>query len=56
MLDLSDIRKDPERYRKGLARKGSTEGLDALLALEEQRRGLIVEAEALRARQNAANE
>jgi seryl-tRNA synthetase len=56
VLDLADIRKDPERYRRAVARKGSTEGLDELLRLEERRRALIGEAEALRARQNAANE
>lgn len=56
MLDLADIRKDPERYRKGLARKGSVEGLDGLLREEAARRAVVQEVEALRARQNAANE
>jgi len=56
VLDLAEIRKDPERFRRGLARKGATEHFDRLLALEAQRRTLIGEAEGLRARQNAANE
>ena len=56
MLDLADIRRDPEAYRRGIARKGATEGLDELLRLEERRRALIVEAEGFRARQNAASE
>ena len=56
MLDLSDIRRDPEKYRRGIARKGSTEAIDRLLGIEARRRTLVQEAEALRARQNAANE
>ncbi|MHC4922658.1 MAG: serine--tRNA ligase [Planctomycetota bacterium] len=54
MHDLAAIRKDPEAFRKGLARKGSAEALDPVLELEEQRRTLIQEAEGLRAKQNAA--
>lgn len=56
MLDLAEIRKDPEKYRKGIARKGNTKGLEELLRLEARRRELLQETEGLRARQNAANE
>ncbi|MHC4822355.1 MAG: serine--tRNA ligase, partial [Planctomycetota bacterium] len=56
MHDLAAIRKDPEAFRKGLARKGSAEALDPVLELEEQRRTLIQEAEGLRAKQNAASQ
>ena len=56
MIDLAEIRRDPEAFRRAVARKGSVEGFDELLRLEERRRALIVEAEGLRARQNAANE
>jgi len=54
VLDLADVRKDPEKYRKGLARKGNTEGLEALLRLEAEQRALLFKVEALRAEQNAA--
>ncbi len=56
MLDLAEIRKDPEKYRRGIARKGSVEGLEELLRLEARRRELLLETEGLRAKQNAANE
>jgi seryl-tRNA synthetase len=54
--DIADIRKDTERYRRGLARKGSGPGgLDAVLALDDDRRRRVTKVEELRARQNAAS-
>jgi seryl-tRNA synthetase len=55
VLDLAEIRKDPEKFRKGLARKGSAEGLEALLKLEAEQRALLTRVENLRAEQNAAS-
>ncbi len=56
MHDLNDLRTDPERYRRGLARKGvGGEALDAVLALDGERKRLIGEVEEIRARQNAAS-
>src|SRR3954468_6638755 len=57
MLDLKAIRRDPEPVRVALARRadGSDARLDALLALDERRRRLLPELEALRARQNEAS-
>ena len=56
MLDLADIRKDPDRYRRGLARKGAAETLEALLGLDLRHRSLLSSVEAKRARKNAASE
>jgi seryl-tRNA synthetase len=55
VLDLAEIRKDPEKYRKGLARKGGAEGLEALIRLEAEQRALLFKVEGLRAEQNAAS-
>ena len=48
MLDRKLIRKDPERVREGLRRKGSSFDLDAFLALDEHQRALIQETETLK--------
>jgi seryl-tRNA synthetase len=57
VLDLKAVRRDPAPVRDALARRadGSAERLDELLALDERRRALLPELEALRARQNAAS-
>ncbi|MFN8034714.1 MAG: serine--tRNA ligase [Acidimicrobiia bacterium] len=55
MIDLRRLRDDPS-YRAGIERKRVLEGLlDELLAADDDRRGLLGEVEALRARQNAAS-
>jgi seryl-tRNA synthetase len=48
MLDIRDIRKKPEVYIKQLARRVGEAGLTEVLALDVQRRELIVEADRLR--------
>ncbi len=57
MLDLKAIRRDPDPVRAALARRGdgSDVRLDGVLALDERRRSLLPEVEALRARQNEAS-
>jgi seryl-tRNA synthetase len=55
MLDLKLIRRDPEHVRAALARRGQAEALDRVLALDERRREILPELEALRARQNEAS-
>ncbi|MDQ6730984.1 MAG: serine--tRNA ligase, partial [Actinomycetota bacterium] len=57
MLDIRLIRHDPEGVRTALARRGpgAAEGIDAVLALDEQWRAITAEAEALRAEQNQAS-
>ena len=57
MLDLRQIRRDPEPVRAALARRrdGSDVRLDRALALDERVRALKPEVEGLRARQNEAS-
>ena len=56
MLDLKEIRRDPEPVRAALARRGADGALDEVLALDEKRRALLPRLEELRATQNAAND
>ncbi len=56
MLDLRLIRRDPDRVRAALERRGAAERIDEIVALDERRRELLPELEALRARQNEASE
>jgi seryl-tRNA synthetase len=55
MLDLRLIRERPDFVRERLARRGTpgvTETIERLLALDEERRELIVQVDGLRARRN----
>ncbi len=56
MLDLAEIRKDPEKYRRGLARKGSADVMKSLQDVDIRHRALLSSVEAKRARQNRASE
>jgi seryl-tRNA synthetase len=57
MLDLKQIRREPEPVRAALARRrdGSDARLDRVLELDERTRALRPEVESLRARQNEAS-
>lgn len=55
MLDLKWIRENPEAVKKGLEAKNVKISLDDFLALDEERRALLQEAEALKAKRNEAN-
>ncbi|MBX0326480.1 serine--tRNA ligase [Oscillochloris sp. ZM17-4] len=56
MLDIKLIREQPEVVRAGLRRKGDDPAqVDALLAVDERRRALIKEVEALKAERNAVS-
>jgi seryl-tRNA synthetase len=56
MLDLRQIRKDPQPAREALARRGVDPAiLDEALELDERRRALLPELEELRARKNQAS-
>jgi seryl-tRNA synthetase len=57
MLDLKQIRRDPEPVRSALARRrdGSDARLDRVLELDERTRALRPEVESLKAQQNAAS-
>ncbi len=56
MLDLRQIREDPQPARDGLARRGVDPSiLDEALELDERRRAILPELEDLRARKNQAS-
>jgi seryl-tRNA synthetase len=56
MLDLRQIREDPQPAREALARRGVDPAtLDEALELDERRRALLPELEELRARKNQAS-
>ena len=55
MLDRKLIRKDPDRVREGLRKKGADFDLDSFLALDERERKLIQETENLKRERNAAS-
>ncbi len=52
MLDFSIIRQSPERVRESLAQRRSEIDIDALVARDEERRGLIGRLESLQAERN----
>ena len=56
MLDLKEIRRDPEAARAALERRRAGERLDEVLRLDEQRRELLPQVESLRAEQKKAGE
>src|SRR3954468_21736090 len=55
MLDPKLLRDSPEIVRAAIARKHLDVDLDAILALDASWRALLVEVEALRSKQKAAN-
>jgi seryl-tRNA synthetase len=56
VLDLKEIRRDPEPVRAALARRGAADVIDDLLSLDARRRELLPQLEELRATQNEAND
>ena len=57
MLDVKMVRSNPDQVREGLRRRGApTSSLDEFLAVEEQRRALTTEVEAMRAERKRASE
>lgn len=56
MLDLRELRRDPDSARQALARRDAAGDFDLALELDGRRRELIPELEALRAEQNEAND
>ena len=52
MLDIKFIRENPDVVREALQNRHSGDSIDDILILDERRRGLIVEVEALKARRN----
>ena len=55
MLDLKQLRDDPDHARQALARRGDAARLDPVLELDARRRELLPELEQLRAEKNRAS-
>jgi seryl-tRNA synthetase len=55
VLDLKEIRRDPEAARAALERRRAADRLDEVLRLDARRRELLPQEEALRAEQNQAS-
>ena len=55
MLDINLIRKDPEKVREGLARKGFQADFSAFLEEDRRRREMIQATETLKAERNRAS-
>ena len=55
MIDLKAARREPDRYRAALARRGAAEDFDALLAADSAWRSQTERAEALRAEQKRSS-
>ncbi|TEU15677.1 MAG: serine--tRNA ligase [Anaerolineales bacterium] len=55
MLDLRFIRENPDLVKEALAELNTTAPIDEILSLDEQRRGLLSEVEALKARRNTVS-
>jgi seryl-tRNA synthetase len=56
VLDLRQIREQPDAVERALADKGGVEFVRDVLALDERRRGLVREADELKAQRNRASE
>jgi seryl-tRNA synthetase len=56
VLDLKEIRRDPDSARAALERRRAGEQLDEVLTLDERRRELLPEVESLRAERNQASD
>ncbi|MBT8385953.1 MAG: serine--tRNA ligase [Ignavibacteria bacterium] len=52
MLDIKFIRENPEKVKTGIANKNEKGNVDELLALDEERRNIIVQVEELKATRN----
>ena len=55
MLDLRLIRENPERVKAAVATTYTEAPIDEILALDERRRALLTEVEALKAELNAGS-
>ena len=55
MIDLKDLRENPDKYRRGAQLKGVSVDVDAILSLDERRRSHLQAFERARAEQNQAS-
>ena len=56
MLDLKLLRREPDKVRAALARRGAAGAVDEVLELDERRREILPQLEGLRAQRNEASE
>jgi seryl-tRNA synthetase len=56
MLDIKFIRTNPQLVKEALSKRKETVDIDGLLALDEQRRGLLLEAEQLKNKKNTVSQ
>ena len=56
MLDLKLLRREPDRFRAALARRGDAGAVDQVLELDGRRRELLPQLESLRAERNEASD
>jgi seryl-tRNA synthetase len=56
MIDIKRIRENPEEFQRAVRKKGAEISVAEILQLDDERRRLISEADALRAEQNAASD
>ena len=56
MLDLKFIRDNTDAVKSSLQKRKVKFDLDALMALDEERRKILVELDALRSKKNEAND
>ena len=56
MLDLKLLRREPDRFRAALGRRGDAGAVDRVLELDERRRELLPRLEGLRAERNEASD
>ena len=56
MLDLKLLRREPDRVREALARRGAADAVGELLQLDGRRREILPELEGLRAQRNEASD
>ncbi|MBL9140346.1 MAG: serine--tRNA ligase, partial [Phycisphaerae bacterium] len=52
MIDIRQLRENPERFRQGARDKGAEIDFDRLLALDEERLAVLTKLETARAEQN----
>src|ERR1051326_850224 len=55
MIDLKDLRDNPDKYRRGAQSKSVNVDIDAVLALDEKQRAAQREFEQFRSEQNEAS-
>ncbi len=56
MLDMKFIRTNPQLVKEALSKRKETVDIDGLLALDEKRRGLLLEAEQLKNKKNTVSQ